>query len=86
MKLTDKDHSTLEHAAYLRRKFDAGIFPTGAGQHSHFRRLARLGLLVFDGWGRDIDGEVEQDVMLYKLTEAGEQAAGDVAGHAGRKG
>lgn len=74
MKLRDADWSTLERAEDLRRRFDAGIFPVGAGSHGHFRRLERLGLLEFDAMGRDIDGEIERDVMVYRLTDAGNEA------------
>lgn len=70
--LTEADLSTLWRAADLRRRFDAGIFPITIGQRSHFQKLVRRGLLVFDAWGRDIDGEVERDVEIYKLTAAGE--------------
>lgn len=74
-RLTEADMATLEHAAWLRRRFDAGIFPNTIGQRSHFQKLVRLGLLEFDAWGRDIDGEVERDVEIYKLTASGEAAA-----------
>lgn len=67
-KLTDHDWSTLWRAHDLRARFDAGIFPIGGGGTKHFRRLERLGLLEFDGWGRDIDREVERDVLCYQLT------------------
>ena len=62
---------TLARAKALEDRFDAGIFPRGAGQHAAFKKLERLGFLRFDSWGRDIDGEVEDDVMVYRLTEAG---------------
>lgn len=70
--LTESDISTLERAADLRLRFDAGIFPSTIGQRSHFQKLVRRGLLEFYSWGRDIDGEVERDVEIYKLTTAGE--------------
>jgi len=73
-KLSEDDLSTLQRAAALRRRFDAGLFPSTIGQWSHFRRLVRLGLLEFDDWGRDMDCEVERDVMIYKLTERGSEA------------
>ena len=69
--LSAEDLGTLERAADLRHRFDAGIFPSTIGQRSHFRKLVRLGLLAFDDWGRDIDCEIERDVMIYKLTERG---------------
>ena len=78
MKLTDHDHATLSRAADLRKRFDAGIFPSTVGDRSHFKKLERWGLLEFDMWGRDLDGEVERDVEIYKLTEAGN----DVLEHA----
>ncbi len=70
--LTKSDLGTLQRAAYLRDRFGAGIFPSTIGQRSHFQKLVRRGLLEFDAWGRDIDGEVEHDVKIYKLTAAGE--------------
>jgi len=72
--LTSNDIGTLERAADLQHRFKAGIFPSTVGQRSHFAKLARQGLLVFEGWGRDIDGEVERDVEIYKLTSSGEAA------------
>lgn len=77
--LNAQDIGTLQHAAWLRRRFDAGIFPSTIGQRSHFQKLVRRGLLVFDAWGRDIDGEVERDVEIFKLTAAGEAAAARAA-------
>ena len=74
--LTDKDLDTLSRAADLRRRFNAGIFPTTGGDRSHFERLVRLGVLRCDDWGRDLDGEVERDVMVYQLTPAGDAALG----------
>jgi len=74
-KLTDRDLGTLSRAADLRRRFDAGIFPTTAGDRSHFRRLVRLGLLEFVDMGCDIDGMVEREVQIFMLTPAGEVAA-----------
>lgn len=74
-KLTVRDISTLERAADLRLRFDAGIFPSTIGQRSHFQKLVRRGWLEFDSWGRDVDGEVERDVEIYKLTTAGEALA-----------
>ncbi len=70
MKLTDADISTLSRAQTLRDRFEAGIFPTGAGQHRHFRKLEKRGLLAFDGWGNDIDGMRDGDVLVYQLTPA----------------
>lgn len=74
-RLTDDDRATLQRAADLRRRFDAGIFPSTTGQRSHFAKLVRRGLLKFDAWGRDIDGEIERDVEIYQLTEQGIMAA-----------
>lgn len=71
LRLSHSDLSTLERAAYLRRKFDAGIGPRRGGQFAHYRRMERLGLLEFDGWGSDIDGEVDADVLVYQLTDKG---------------
>jgi hypothetical protein len=71
--LSEHDIGTLRRAEDLRRRFDAGIGPRVGGQFSHFRRMERLGLLEFDGWGRDVDGEVDRDVLVYQLTELGRQ-------------
>lgn len=51
--LTAGDSGTLERAADLRLRFDAGIFPSTIGQRSYFQRLE------FDSWHRDIDGELQ---------------------------
>lgn len=72
--LSENDIGTLQHAEYLNSRFDAGIGPRIGGQFAHYRRMERLGLLTFDGWGRDIDGEVERDVLVYQLTELGRLA------------
>lgn len=77
--LSEDDLGTLQRAATVHRRFDAGIFPSTIGQWSHFRRLVRLGLLEFDDWGRDMDSEVERDVMIYKLTERGKEAVATAA-------
>lgn len=71
MKLTAADVSTLSRAETLERRFESGIFPTGGSQHRHFAKLERLGLIRYDGEGRDIDGIVERDVQVYRLTDAG---------------
>lgn len=71
MKLTTADYNTLVRAKSLRERFESGIFPTGSSQHRHFAKLVDRGLLSFDGWGRDIDGLCERDVMVYQLTKAG---------------
>lgn len=76
-KLTVKDLATLRRAMDLETRFQAGIFPRGAGCSSHFRRLERLGLLEFRGWGRDIDLTVDDDVRLFHLTDAGRRAASE---------
>lgn len=73
-RLTAEDLGTLERASELRSRHDAGIFPRGPGQHRHFARLVRLGMLEFQDWGRDVDGEVERDVMVYRLTDVGSAA------------
>lgn len=69
--ITAADAATLRHMVWLREKFDAGLFARHAGQRSHIRRLTRLGLIEFEAMGRDIDGETERDVEIYKLTAAG---------------
>lgn len=75
MSLTVRDRSTLSRALDLETRFDAGIFPSGAGQFAHYRRLEKLGLLREDGWGRDIDRQKEDDVLVFRLTEAGRARA-----------
>lgn len=72
--LRDGDIGTLQRAEDLHRRFDAGIGPRRGGQFAHYRRMVRLGLLAFEAWGRDVDGEVERDVMVYRLTELGRLA------------
>jgi hypothetical protein len=69
--LSQVDINTLIRCAWLERKFDAGIYPATIGDHSHFRKLVRMGLLEFTGWGRDIDGERESDVPLHRMTPDG---------------
>lgn len=76
--LREGDVGTLRRADELRRRFDAGICSRDGGQRSHFRRMERLGLLQFDDWGRDMDGEVERDVPIYQLTELGRLAASTI--------
>lgn len=69
------DASTLRRAYRLETQFGdecTGIFPRGGAQYSHFRRLARFGMLEETGeWGRDFDGMIDDDVQLFKLTPAG---------------
>lgn len=74
LKLSQNDIDTLARADELERRFDAGIGPRRGGQFAHYRKLERLGLLEFVGLGRDIDGEVESDVLVYKLTAEGRKA------------
>lgn len=69
---TAADNSTLDWAFDLETRFNAGIFPRGAGQASHYKKLCRLGMLEFTGeCGNDIDGEVDGELPIYKLTDAG---------------
>lgn len=65
----------LDRALDLERRFGAGLFPVGPGQTKQIHRLRDLGLLEFWDFGYDIDGEVEGDVPIFRLTEAGRQAA-----------
>lgn len=70
--LTDGDLSTLYRALDMEERFEAlGIWPDGIGQFSHFRRLVRMGLLVFADWGCDIDGTTDREVPIFSLTEEG---------------
>lgn len=77
MKITNEtatahDYKTLSHADFLEIHHKAGIFYRGAGQAAHFRRLVRCGwLTATDDWGHDIDGEVDGEVRLFRLTDAG---------------
>lgn len=73
-KLTQADVDTLTRAAELERRFQSGIFPVGGGGKRHFDKLERLGLIRLDGWGRDIDGQIDRDVAVYRLTERGKFA------------
>jgi DNA-binding PadR family transcriptional regulator len=79
MKLTKTDVNTLDHAAFLERKFEAGIYPRAGGQHRQFRKLEKAGYLVAEGWGRDMDGDIERDVLVYRLTELGRSACAPAA-------
>ncbi len=72
--LREADRETLARAATLKR-MGLGIFPRGSGQAAHFRRLCKLGLLVFDGMGRDEDCTIDTDVAVYKLTDKGAELA-----------
>lgn len=74
-KLTPAQHSMLTstfrciHMPELRGR--PSVFPRGAWQHASIRALERKGFIEFFDWGCDIDGEVEQDVPLYRPTEDG---------------
>jgi hypothetical protein len=74
-KLNKFDNETLCRALRLYDHFGAGIFPQGAGQHKNFQKLSKWGLLEFDGFGLDLDGTVEGEVKIFKLTEAGLEVA-----------
>jgi hypothetical protein len=68
----EADIRTLARALDLEERFDSGIFPRGGAQTSQYRKLCRYGMLRFSGeYGRDLDGEVEDDVPIFKLTEQG---------------
>lgn len=68
----EQDASTLARALHLEERFGSGIFPRGGAQWSHFKRLARFGMLRFTGdVGRDLDGEVDDDVWIFELTTEG---------------
>lgn len=75
MKITEADHSTLARALVLEQAHAAGIFPTGGSQHRHFESLASRDLLDFEDYGFDIDGEVEKEVKIYRLTGRGRALA-----------
>lgn len=70
---TEQDVRTLAYALRIEERFGGdGIFPRDGAQTSHFRKLARFGMLEFTGeWGRDIDSQVDRDVPIYRLTEQG---------------
>lgn len=69
---TEGDIRTLAYALDMEERFRAGIFPRDGSQTAHFRKLCGFGMLEATGeYGRDIDGEVERDVPLYRLTEQG---------------
>lgn len=76
--LRESDIGTLMRAEDLHRRFDAGIGPRFGGQFAHYRKMERLGLLAFEGWGSDIDGEAERDVKVYQLTELGRLALAEI--------
>lgn len=83
--MTAADLATLRRAEFLHRKFNAGIGPRRGGQFAHYRKLERLGLLMFDGWGGDIDGEAEGDVLVYQLTDEGRKALAEHAAAASER-
>jgi hypothetical protein len=69
---TAQDVRTLAFAPRVEQRHGEGIFPRNGGQTSHFDKLCRFGMLEFTGeWGHDMDGEVERDVPIYRLTEQG---------------
>ena len=55
----------------LRFIVERGGAHPGKEGHSTFRALVRRGLIEFEGWGRDDDLQIDDDVMLYRPTEAG---------------
>lgn len=73
--LTPAQREFLERALDLQERFDAGIFPTGSSQHQMVMRLEGKGLLRFDGWGRDMDGDGDRSVPIWRLTEKGTSAS-----------
>lgn len=75
--LSRRDLDTMEYAARIDERFGAGIFPRGAGQRAHFRRLVRLGMIALDSRGRDVNGEVEHDVTICRLTSEGRKIVQD---------
>lgn len=78
----------LERAWDLHARFQAGHYAVGP-QIQSMNVLTKAGLLFFVGWGRDIDGERDGDVRIWRLTKAGVQmlcqhmriSAEDVAMH-----
>lgn len=78
MKLTDGMLSMLEAAErYDDPPQSIGCFPADVGQWSSVRALVRRGLLESAGTGRDINGEHENDVWIFTITELGRAALKD---------
>lgn len=72
MRLTERMVSMLETALeYDNPPRSVGCFPDGPGQWSTVRALIRRGLLESVGTGRDVNGEHEDDVWIFRLTSAG---------------
>lgn len=69
MKLSTVTIKTLKCALRLERHYLA-ISPTGSSQHRHFRKLHKLKLLKFVGWGV-ADG---RDALCYEITVKGRKA------------
>jgi hypothetical protein len=73
--VTKAQRSTLERCIDLQAHHGAcGIFPRGSSQHRSYSRLESMGLLRYVGMGCDIDGEVEHEVPIYEITDAGRAA------------
>lgn len=73
--VTSATWRTLARALDLEDRFQAGIFPSGSGQWQHFRRLVAAGLLAEEGYGNDIDGDIDQEVLVFRLTPEGRSLA-----------
>lgn len=69
--LSQAMRDALVRALDLHERFAAGYFPNDGGSWSTVRALERRGLLRFEGYGVDIDGDAEGDVAIFQLTEAG---------------
>lgn len=74
MTLTDPMLLLLRRIRVLKEKHGAdGLFPRRT-QWQTLRALKRRGLVKFVGAGRDIDGLFDDDVPIYDMTQAGEEA------------
>jgi len=77
--MTTSERDMLSRAVELVERFGEsdgcrGVFPRGAGQWRTVRSLERKGLLVFHGYGRDIDGNGGNEVAIFAPTDAGKLA------------
>ena len=74
VRLTDAQVGILKRAQWLQDSYKcAGYFPRG-GAYRAVRALEKLGLMRFVGDGRDVDGEVENDVPIWEITNRGRRA------------
>ena len=73
--ITEAQRRILARMLELERRFyESGYFPQG-GQYKSMKILEDKKLVTFVGYGRDIDGLIEKDVPVWKLTVSGRKLA-----------